>query len=70
MSLVQLGKIKAISIPTIVVFVNPFASHDWADLATQIKLKLRAAEAAAIDINVEFLPGYRSFLNAPGTRDQ
>jgi hypothetical protein len=69
MSLVQLGRIKAISIPTIVVFVKPFASHDWADLVTKIKLKLRAAEAAAIDINVEFLPGHLSFLNAPGTSD-
>jgi hypothetical protein len=67
LSMFQVGRIKTINIPTIVVFVNPFASHDWADLATQIKLKLRATEAAAMDINVEFLPGHLSFLNAPET---
>ncbi|KAJ0419604.1 hypothetical protein BJY00DRAFT_324190 [Aspergillus carlsbadensis] len=57
LSLFRMGLNKAKSTPTIVIFVNPFASHDWADLALQIKLCLPHDDPEALKLEVEFIPG-------------
>ncbi|KAL2832911.1 hypothetical protein BDW59DRAFT_138886, partial [Aspergillus cavernicola] len=62
LSMFMMGLTKPKSTPTIVILVNPFAVHDWADLATQIKLRLPPGDTTALGINVEFLPGSLSLL--------
>ncbi|KAL3481093.1 hypothetical protein BJX99DRAFT_254072 [Aspergillus californicus] len=57
LTLFRMGLNKPKSTPTIVIFVNPFTAQDWADLALHIRLLLPHNDPAALNIEVEFIPG-------------
>jgi hypothetical protein len=57
LTLFGMGLDKPKSTPTIVIFVNPFTAHDWADLALQIRLLLPHDDPVALKMEVEFIPG-------------
>jgi hypothetical protein len=57
LSCFEKGLSRAKSTPTIVIFVDPFTSRDWADLALQIRLRLPHDGPAALKLEVEFIPG-------------
>ncbi|KAL2863299.1 uncharacterized protein BJX67DRAFT_262361 [Aspergillus lucknowensis] len=61
-----MGLVKQKTIPTIVVFVNPFTRHDRADLALQIRLCLPHDDPASLNMEVEFIPGRVTDFN-PGS---
>ncbi|KAL3468104.1 hypothetical protein BJX64DRAFT_282988 [Aspergillus heterothallicus] len=65
LSLFKMGLTKRKSTPTITIFVNPHTTHDWADLALQIRLLLPHDDPEALNIPVEFIPGRLTSFN-PG----
>ncbi len=57
MSLFRVGRTNDVAVPTIVIYVDPFASCDWHELERAVQAEMEPKMPARRVIGVEFLPG-------------
>lgn len=60
MSLFKMGRSRAVSAPSIIIYVKPYTWHDWQTLELTIKALFSNEIPQGEDLGVEFLPGVLS----------